>query len=147
MDVILLQDVVKLGAQGTIVQVKPGFARNYLLPRGLAEAASPARIKQMEEQSRQRTRQAQRAKDEALALKQSLEAHSLTLKLTVGEGDKPFGSISARDIVQALQEAGLTVEKTAVRLEEPIKILGVFDVPIRVHPEVEAIVKLWVVKA
>jgi large subunit ribosomal protein L9 len=147
MEVVLLQDVTPLGAQGTVVQVKPGFARNYLLPRGLAAEATPLHLKRVEELAQSRARKAERLKTQALALKRAMEARSLTLKLTVGESDKPFGSISAHDLAEALREAGLAVEKSAIQLEQPIKTLGVFEVPVRVHPDVSATVKLWVVKA
>lgn len=147
MDVVLLQDVTPLGAQGTVVQVKPGFARNYLIPRGLAAEATPQYLKRVEELARSRLRKAERLNAQALALKRAIEARSLTLKLTVGESDKPFGSISAHDLAEALHEAGLAVEKTMIQLPKPIKTLGVFEVPVRVHPDVTATVKLWVVKA
>lgn len=147
MDVILLKDIEKLGAEGSVVQVRPGYARNYLLPAGLAVTASPARLKAAELAKQQRQKQTQRAQADAEALKRKLESRSLTLKLTVGEGDQPFGSVSAHDIVEALGREGLTVEKSAIRLEEPVKTLGVFDVPVRLHAEVTATLKLWVVKA
>ena len=146
MDVILLKDVEKLGAEGAVLAVKPGFARNYLLPRGLAVLASPQQLKAMEALKRQRSRQAERRKAEVEALKQKLEARSLTLKLSLGEDEKPFGAVTAHDIVDALRRDGLEVEKHAVQLPQPIKALGVFDIPVRLLPDVTATVKLWVVK-
>ena len=147
MDVVLLKDVEKLGAEGAVIQVKPGFARNYLLPRGLAVPATPAHLKTVQETQRQRSQKAQRLKVEAEALKRKLESRSLTLKLNLGADDKPFGAITTHDIVEALAQEGIVVEKHAVHLEQPTKSLGVFDVPIRVHPEANATLKLWVVKA
>ncbi len=147
MDVILLQDVEKLGAEGAVVHVKPGFARNYLLPSGLAVPATPKQVKAVEVGRQQRQRKAARAQADAEAVKHRLESHSLTLKLTVGEGDKPFGSVTAHDVVEALARDGIQVEKHAVQLEQPVKALGIYEVPIRIHADVTATLKLWVVKA
>ena len=147
MDVILLKDVVPLGAEGAVVRVKPGFARNYLLPSGLAVEATPRQLQAVEASKRQRLKQAERVQQEAEALKRRLESHSLTMTLTLGEGDQPFGSITVHDVADALARDGIPVEKGAIRLEQPLKALGVFDVPVRLHPNVTATVKLWVVKA
>ena len=147
MDVVLLQDVEQLGTQGTVVHVKPGFARNYLLPRGLAAPATPQRLKATEETKRQRQQKGARLKDEAEALKRKLESRPVTLKLNVGEDGKAFGSVTAHDVVEALKRDGLDVDKHAVHLDQPIKTLGVFDVPVRVQSDVTATVKLLVVKA
>jgi len=147
MDVILLKDVEKLGAEGAVVHVRPGYARNYLLPAGLAVAASPAQLKVVEQNKKQRQKRAQQAAAEAETVKRKLEALSLTLKLTVGEDEKPFGSVTAHDIAEALGKEGLAVEKSAIRLEEPVKTLGIFEVPVRLHTDVTATLKLWVVKA
>ena len=147
MDVILLKDVEKLGTEGTVVHVKPGFARNYLIPKQLALLATAQQLKTIEEQKRQRLQKIQRVKDEAQALKRKLENHSLTLKLTLGEGDKPFGAVTAHDVVEALQRDGFGLDKHAVGLEQPIKALGIYEIPVRIHPELTATVKLWVVKA
>jgi len=147
MDVILLKAVEPLGAEGAVVRVKPGFARNYLLPAGLAVEASPQQLAAVEAAKQRRLRQAERAQGDAEALKRQLEGRSLTLKLTLGDNEQPFGSITAHDVAEALAHEGLPVEKSAVRLEQPIKALGVFDVPIRLHPSVTATLKLWVVKA
>ena len=147
MDVILLKDVVPLGAEGAVVRVKPGFARNYLLPSGLAVEATPRQLQAVEASKRQRLKQAERVQQEAEALKRRLESHSLTMKLTLGEGDQPFGSITVHDVADALARDGIPVEKDAIRLEQPLKALGVFDVPVRLHPNVTATLKLWVVKA
>ena len=101
----------------------------------------------VEASKRQRLKQAERVQKEAEALKRRLESHSLTMKLTLGEGDQPFGSITVHDVADALARDGIPVEKGAIRLEQPLKALGVFDVPVRLHPNVTATLKLWVVKA
>ena len=147
MDVVLLKDIEKLGAEGAVVHVKPGFARNYLLPRGLAAPATPQQLKTIEASKRQREHQLQRLKQDADALKRKLESRSITLKLTLGDDDKPFGSVTVHDLVEALKREGMDVEKYAVHLEQPIKTLGIFDVPVKLHPDVTATAKVWVVKA
>ncbi|MBI3087920.1 MAG: 50S ribosomal protein L9 [Candidatus Omnitrophica bacterium] len=147
MDVILLQDVETLGKEGAILHVKPGFARNYLLPRGLALPASEENQRALEARTRRAHAKAARVRKQAEALKQRLEAHSLTLTLALGEGDKPFGSVTPHEIVEALAKDGITVEKHSLQLEQPIKALGIYEIPVRLHPEVAATLKLWVTKA
>lgn len=147
MDVVLLKEVENLGTQGAVVHVKPGFARNYLLPRGLAVAATAEQIKSVEEIKRQQQRKTQRIKAEAEILKKTIEAHPLSFKLTLGSEEKAFGSVTVHDIVEALSRQGIAVEKHAVHLAQPIKTLGDFEVPIKLHPQVTVNVRLTVVKA
>jgi large subunit ribosomal protein L9 len=147
MDVVLLKDIEKLGAEGSLVVVKTGFARNYLIPRGLAVAATAQALRAIEETKRQRLQKAKRAKAEAEALKRKLEGRSVSLKLNLGQDGKSFGAITTHDVLEALAQEGLQLEKHALELEQPIKTLGVYDIPVRIHPEVTATVKLWVVKA
>lgn len=147
MDVILLKNVEKLGAEGSVVPVKPGFARNYLLPRGLALPADPVHLRVLEHRKRQAQLKQERVRKQAQQLKQKLESRSLTLKLTLGERDTAFGAITTQDIQEALVQAGIPVEKHGIQLEQPIKTLGIYEVPVRLHPEVTATLKLWVVKA
>ena len=146
MDVVLTKDVEKVGKQGAVVHVKPGFARNYLLPQGLALAATAGTLKTMQERERQQAKKAARLKQDAETVKKKIEGLRITLKLAVGEGDAPFGSVSAHDVMDALAQEQVAVPKTAIHLAEAIKSLGVFDVPVRVHPDVTATLKLWVVK-
>ena len=146
-EVILLKDVEKLGPEGTVVHVKPGFARNYLIPSGLAALATPQQVKTIEAAKQQRLRIAQRAQDEAGVIKQRLEGRSLTLKLTLGEDEKPFGSVTAHDVADALAREGIAVEKSAIQLDHPLKALGIYDIPVRIHPNVTVTLKLWIVKA
>ena len=147
MDVILLKDIEQVGKEGAVVYVKPGFARNYLLPRGLALAANQANIRVIEERKRQASVKAERIRKQAEELKRKLEGRSLTLKLTMGEDDQAFGSVTTHDLVQALAQEGMVVEKHAIHLEQPIKTLGIYDIPVRVHPDVTATLKVWIVKA
>ena len=147
MEVLLLKDVEKLGAAGVVVRVKPGYARNYLLPSGLAVPATAQHLKSVEHAKRQQAEKTQRIQAEAQALKRNLEGRSLTLKLTLGEDGKPFGSVTAHDVAEALAKEGLAVEKPDIHLEQPIKALGIYEIPIRLHAQVTATLKLWIVKA
>ncbi len=147
MDVLLLKDVDKIGAEGAVIKVKPGFARNFLLPRGLAVAATPERVRQVEAAQRRRQEQAKLAQAEAEALKQKLERHTVTLKLNVGTDGQPFGSVSVHDVAEALTGGGFAIEKKQIQLDQPIKTLGITDVPVRLHADVTATVKVSVVKA
>ena len=149
MDVILLKDVETLGAEGTVVDVKPGFARNFLLPHGLAAPATAQQLRMAQETQRQRAQKTQRLTAEAEALKRTLEGRPLTLTLALGVEDKSFGAITTHDILDALARAhpGVAIEKHAVHLDQPIKSLGVFDVPVRLQADVTATVKVSVVKA
>lgn len=147
MDVILLKDVARLGAEGTVMTVKAGYARNYLIPNGLAAPATSPQRGVLEARKRRRDRQAARLREQAITLKQQLEGRSLTLTLSMGEGNKPFGSITPHDLIQALEREQVTVDRHAIQLDEPIKALGVYEVPVRLHPEVTATLKVSVVKA
>jgi len=147
MDIVLLKDIEKLGGEGEVVRVKSGYARNYLLPLGLAVNATPAQIRAAEETKRQRQQKVQRATEDADALKRKLEGQSVTLKLKVGAEDKAFGSVTAHDIANELHKAGFVLDKHAVQLEQPIKALGNYDVSVRVHPSLSATVNVTVVKA
>lgn len=147
MDVILLKSIDRLGTEGNVVRVKPGFARNFLFPRGLAVMASPESLRQVEERQRIAERQAKRAREQVEGLKRQLESRSLTLQLNLGEGDKAFGAVTTHDIAEALNHEGLQIKKHQIELAEPIKTLGIYDVPVKLSPEVTATLKLWVVKA
>lgn len=146
MDVILLKPVEPLGPEGAVVKVKPGYARNYLLPQGLAVAATAQQLKAAETRQHQQQEKVQRMKAQAEVLKRKLEGHSLTLKLSLGEDEKPFGAITTHEVLDALKRDGFELEKHALQLEQPIKSLGVFELPVRLDAEVTATLKLWVVK-
>jgi len=146
MDVILLRAVDTLGTEGAVVHVKPGYARNYLLPQGLAVAATATQMKALETRQRQQQEKVQRIKAQAETLKRTLEGRSLTLKLSLGEDEKPFGAITTHEVMDALAREGFELEKHALHLDQPIKSLGIFELPVRLHPEVTATLKLWVVK-
>lgn len=146
MDVILREDVEKLGRAGEVVTVKDGYARNFLLPRGLAYLATDGNRRRLDEEQRQRDRRAAAEVSGARGVAAKLEAVSLSFTMKAGEGDKLFGSVTAGDIAERLQAEGLQVDRKAVELEEPIKALGVYKVPIRLHADVKPEIRVWVVK-
>jgi len=147
MDILLLQDIEALGKTGEVVKVKPGYARNYLIPQGLATLASAAHKRVLAERLQQEIVQDKKRKRQAEDLASHYSDLSCTITVQAGEDDKLFGSVSSRDIAEALQQSDLTIDHKQVVLEEPIKQLGVYSVPVRLHSEVEVSVKVWVVKA
>jgi large subunit ribosomal protein L9 len=146
MDVILRQDVESLGQAGEVVTVKDGYARNYLLPRGMAYQATDGNRKRLDAERSSKAKRHAGEVDAAKAVAAKLEPVSLTFTMKAGEGDKLFGSVTAADIAEQLQAQGFTVDKKAVELDEPLKALGVFKVPVRLHAEVKPEVRVWVVR-
>ncbi|HEU5039230.1 MAG TPA: 50S ribosomal protein L9 [Gemmatimonadales bacterium] len=144
-EVILREDVKSLGRAGEMVRVKPGYARNYLLPQGLAYEATEGNKKRIAAETRARGVRLQAERADAEKLAASLGAVSLTLPGKAGEEGKLFGSITAQDIAEALARAGHTVDRRRIELEHPIKTLGQHTVAVRVHPEVHAEVRVSVV--
>ena len=146
--VILRQDVANLGESGEIVNVKPGYARNYLLPKGFAYQATSANVRELEEERRREEQRAKRDFLEARRRASQLEGVSLTFHAKAGEESKLFGSITSADIADRLAEQSLDfkVEKRQIDLDEPIKALGVYSVPIRLHADVKPEIKVWVIK-
>ena len=146
MEIILRQGVENLGKPGDVVKVKAGYARNYLLPHGLAYEATPGNLKRIQ-QERERLEAAENERrNTAQGLAESLEQVSLTFSARVGEEGKLFGSVTAADIAQQLEAQGFHVEKRQIDLHEPIKALGVYRVPIRLHADVKPEIRVWVIK-
>lgn len=146
MEIILRQAVENLGKPGDVVKVKPGYARNYLLPHGLAYEATPGNLKRIK-QERDRLDAAENARRAtAQELAEKVEKVSLTFSARVGEEGKLFGSVTATDIAQQLEAQGLHIEKRQIDLHEPIKALGVYRVPVRLHADVKPEVRVWVIK-
>jgi len=146
MKVILREDVPGVGAAGQTVDVKSGYGRNFLLPRNLAIPATKANLKSIDvlrQQQEARQRKAQRA---AETVKDRIEKVSVSAEVLVGEEDKVFGSVTNADIAELLEKEGVTVDKKSILLEQPIKALGVYTVPIKVARDVIAEIKVWVVK-
>ena len=146
MKIILKQDVDKLGSAGEIVEAKPGYARNYLIPQGMAVLASKANMKIYEQERAAVDRRRQQEIQEAKELAEKLNNVSLTATVQVGEEDKVFGAVTNQTIAELLQEKGHDIDRRRILLEEPLKSLGVFEVPIKLHSEVEALVKVWIVR-
>ena len=146
MDVILRQAVDNLGEAGEVVSVKDGYARNFLLPRGLAYPASDANRRRLEAEHGQKAKRHAAEVGTAQQVAARLEAVSLTFTMKAGEGDKLFGSVTTADIAERLKAEGFDVDKKAIELDDPIKALGVYKVAVRVHHEVKPEVRVWVVK-
>ncbi len=142
--VILREDVANLGRTGEVVKVRAGYARNYLLPRGLAVEADQKNLRAFEHQKRLALMRREAKKSQALQIKDKIEALTLTLKARAGEEGKLFGSVTNIDIERALREQGFEIERRRIMLPEPIKQLGEFTVPVRLEPEVEATLKISV---
>ena len=146
MEVILRQAVENLGKPGDVVKVSNGYARNFLLPRGVAFEATPGNLKRIAQEKERLEAEENQRRDAAQALAAKLEQVSLTFSARVGEEGKLFGSVTAGDIVQQLEALGHKVEKRQIDLHEPIKALGVYRVPIRLHADVKPEIKVWVIK-
>jgi len=146
MEIILRQAVENLGSPGDVVKVKSGYARNYLLPHGLAYEATPGNLKRIQ-QERDRLNAAENERRTAAQTQaERLEQVSLTFSARVGEEGKLFGSVTPADIAQQLEAQGFHIEKRQIDLHEPIKALGVYRVPIRLHADVKPEVRVWVIK-
>lgn len=146
MEVILNKDIERIGKAGQVIKVKDGFARNFLIPNGLAIPVNAANLKRLEEEKKRKILQLEKYKKEAEALKEKLSSLSLTIPVLTQEDDTLFGSITSLDLANALKEEGLNIDKNQIVLEEPIKSLGIYDVPVKLHPEVMTEIKVWVVK-
>jgi len=146
MEVILSQGVHKLGKVGDVVKVKDGYARNYLLPRKLAYLATPENLRRIEQQRAKAAAEHETQKQAAQELAKKLEKISCTITVEVNDLDKMYGSVTDQDIAKAFADEGFEIDKKAVRLEKPIEELGIYDVDISLHPEVNAKVRVWVAK-
>lgn len=147
MEVILRDDIPKLGRRGDLVTVKDGYARHFLFPRKLALPATPGNRKQIELEKAAHVRREAKEKGDAEVLAQQLAALTLTIPAKAAESDQLFGSVTAMDIAEALAVKGYNLDKRKVMLEEPIKTIGEYEVPLRLHRDVSATVKVSVVRA
>jgi|SRR5690606_16752938 len=146
MEVILRQAVENLGKPGDLVAVKAGYARNYLIPRGFALPATEGNKKRIEQQKARLEAAESERRGAAQQVADRLEQVSLTFSARVGEEEKLFGSVTAADIAQQLQAQGFEIEKRQVDLHDPIKSLGVYRVPVKLHADVKPEVRVWVIK-
>jgi large subunit ribosomal protein L9 len=136
MKLILREDVDNLGKGGELVDVKPGYGRNFLLPRGLAVLANPKNVRELDHQRKIADAKAAKLKASAQAVAKRLQETPVTLKRKVGEQDKLYGSVTALDIVEALAARGLQLDRRTIDLAEPIKTVGDFEVPVKLHREI-----------
>jgi large subunit ribosomal protein L9 len=146
MEIILRHDYEGLGKTGEIVRVKDGFARNYLLPKGIAYMAGDAGRNRLENDLQQQKWRQNKNRRKAEELSKKLESISCTISVQVGEEDRMFGSVTSQNIADALAIQGFEIDKRKVVLDEPIKSLGIYTVPIKLHSDVDATIKVWVVK-
>ena len=147
MDVILLEDLEGLGAKGSLVHVKPGYARNYLLPSRLAIAAGEKAANLYQELERQRGAQADKRIAQARAEAAKLDGVEINIAVEANEEDTLFGSVTNADVALALAKAGHEVDKRRIELPDHLKQLGRYDIPVRIFQDVTATVKVWVVRA
>lgn len=143
--VILLKEMETLGEVGEVVDVKPGYARNYLVPQGFAIRATKANLARIEEEREHLVAAARREIEKATTLAGDIEGQSLNFPMRAGEDGRLFGSVSSSDIADALAEKGVEVDRRNIQLTEPIKQLGTYKVPIRLSAEVQPEVTVWVV--
>lgn len=145
--VILQQDIDSLGQGGETIRVRPGFARNYLIPRGLAVPATKGNMARIDDLRRIAARHTQQKLDDAKALKQKLEAVSVKIERAAGDEGKMYGSVTAKDIEEAYAAQGLEFDRKKLELSEPIRQLGLSEVKVKLHPDVSATLRVEVVKS
>ena len=145
MKVILIDEIRGLGTRGDVVNVKDGYARNYLLPKNLAREATPGNLKSVEQERKKWALLSQKEKDQAAKAAESVKGTKVTVKKRVGENGQLFGSVTANEIADALTAKGLDVDKRRIELSRPIKSLGMHDVEVRLHRDVSAQIQVEVV--
>lgn len=146
-EVLLLNDIEKLGKAGDTVRVADGFARNFLFPKGLAGAVTAATQRRLEKLRKEREEQDRAATAEAKSLADKIKNASITVRAKTTDGQKLYGSVGANEIVESLASQGIAVDAAKIALEEPIKEVGSFDVPFKLYKGVEFTAKVWVVEA
>ena len=146
MQVILRAEIERLGKIGDVVKVSPGYARNYLIPKNLAYPATGGNLKRIEFEKRRAAQLAEHELEQARKYAAKLGELSVTFQVKVGEEDKLYGSVTATDIADEAAKQGFELDRRKILLEEPIKKLGVYTAGVRLHPEVTAEIKVWVVK-
>jgi len=146
MQIILKKDIEKLGKTGELIYVKRGFARNFLFPKRLALPATAVNLKLVEQQKTQARLYREKAEKEAQGLSDKISSTSCTISVQAGQDGKLYGSVTTQDIAQAYKLEGIDIDKRKIELPQPIKEVGVFKIKIRLHPELAAEAKVWVVK-
>lgn len=146
MEIVLLQDVKSLGKEGDAVKVKDGYARNFLIPKKLATPCTAGAMKILEAKRKKIARQAEKEKNKLKELAKSLSQISLTIPMKSGVDDILFGSITPDTIFHALQQEDIHVDKKSIIIKDPIRKLGIYNVEVKLHPEVKENLRVWVVK-
>ena len=146
MDVILLQDVQALGTAGDIVKVKPGYARNYLFPRGFALRSSKRNRAVVEEKKRNIEMSSKRIEQANISLVNKISKIELTFEMQVGDEEKMFGAVTTKDIHTALEEKGISIDRSALILDESIKALGIYHIPINLSGGLTTEIKIYIIK-
>lgn len=146
MEVILIQDVGRLGKANSTIKVKDGFARNFLFPNKLAIPLTKDNLKKLDQQKENKLLQSEKAKKLAEDQVKKLSGLSLTIPALTLENDRLYGSIAAGDIAAGLKDEGIEIDKNSIVLAEPIKSLGIYEVKVKLHPEVTGTIKVWIVK-
>jgi large subunit ribosomal protein L9 len=146
MEVILTKDVEGIGKTGTVVKVKDGFARNFLLLKNLAVPMTSGNVKNLEAEKQHRLLKEEKSRKAAEELKAKLAGLSLTIAVLTQEKEKLYANIDTQEIQKALKDEGYDIDKKAILMEEPIKALGIYEIPVKLHPEVSGVVKVWIVK-
>ena len=146
-ELILIDKVSHLGDIGDVVKVAEGYARNYLIPKGLASKATPGVLRQLEVKKKKRREDYEREITECEKRAEELSKQSITIPMQTGDDDKLYGSVTSQQILDALKEMNIDIDRKQVVLPEPIRELGVYSVDIHLHREVTASIKVWVVKA
>ncbi|MDD4939568.1 MAG: 50S ribosomal protein L9 [Candidatus Omnitrophica bacterium] len=146
MEVILSKDVDRIGKAGQIVKVKDGYARNFLFPNGLAVTANSESLKKLELERQKKALQSEKEKKQAQEISDKLSRISLTIPVLTHEQEKLYASITAQDLSAGLKDEGFEIDKDSFVLDEPIKALGIYEVPVKLHPDVLAKIKVWIVK-
>jgi large subunit ribosomal protein L9 len=146
MEIILLKNLLKLGEEGKVIKVKEGYARNYLIPQGFAIVANDANFKKFEAFKKRQTKLVAAQKEKFIELKKKIDGVSITLSAEVKDEEEIYGSIGEAQIIKALKEEGIDLEKGMILIAEPFKNLGVYDVKVGLCSDVEAVFKVWIVK-
>lgn len=146
MRIVLREDVEKLGRRGEVVNVAAGYARNFLLPKGVALHATEGNLKVVERERRRYVVHQAREREDAAAIARRLAGISCTIVRKVGENDQLYGSVTSSDIAEYLAKEGVVIDKRRILLDDPIRTLGIYTVPVKVHAEVQGEVRVWVVK-
>ena len=146
MKVILVKDTANLGSMGDEIEVKDGYARNYLIPKEIAIPSTKSALRILEDKKREKERIEKKIIEEYRGVAAKLKDVSCTISVEAGEEDKLFGAVTSEDIAETLKSEGMEIDKKKIALDEPIKALGVYNIDVKLHPEVKAQIRVWVVK-